>query len=72
MAKIKEFRTVDFPEYDKKFADLLASKLPFAKSKEALLKEELGAENYEIFEQAKRMTQRKGAQALLPVKIDIH
>lgn len=71
LAKIKEYRTIDFPEYDKKFADLLAG-FPFAKTKEQLLKEELGAENYGILEQAKRMTERKGVQALLPVRIDIH
>ncbi|RZJ71370.1 signal peptide peptidase SppA [Flavobacterium sp.] len=71
LAKIKEYKTVDFPEYDKKLADLLAG-FPFAKTKEQLLKEELGAENYEVLQQAKRMTERKGVQALLPVKIDIH
>ncbi len=71
LAKLKDFRTVDFPEYDKKFADVLAG-FPFAKTKEQLLKEELGAENYEVLQQAKRMTERKGVQALLPVKIDIH
>ncbi|NUY81652.1 signal peptide peptidase SppA [Flavobacterium sp. MAH-1] len=71
LAKTTDYRTQDFPEYDKKFADLLAG-FPFAQSKDEILKEELGAENFEILQQAKRMTQRKGVQALLPVKIDIH
>ncbi|MBD3583880.1 signal peptide peptidase SppA [Flavobacterium selenitireducens] len=71
LGKTTDYRTQDYPEYDKKFADLLAG-FPFAKSKEQLIKEELGTENYEILQAAKRMTQRKGVQALLPVKIDIH
>lgn len=71
LAKTTAYRTQDFPEYDKKFADLLAG-FPFAQSKDEMLKEEIGVENFEILQQAKRMTQRKGVQALLPVKIDIH
>lgn len=71
LGKTTDYRTQDYPEYDKKFADLLAG-FPFVQSKEKMIKEELGAENYEILQAAKRMTQRKGVQALLPVKIDIH
>jgi len=70
LAKTTDYRTQDYPEYDKNFADMLAG-FPFAKSKEQLLKEELGAENYEILQAAKKMTQRKGIQALLPVRIDV-
>ncbi|RZJ63413.1 MAG: signal peptide peptidase SppA [Flavobacterium sp.] len=70
LAKIKEYRTQDFPEYDKKFADLLAG-FGLAKSKDALLKEELGSENYEVYKALKDVSRRKGVQAMLPIKIDM-
>lgn len=70
LAKLKEYRTQDFPEYDKKFADLFAG-FPFAQSKESLLKEELGVENYEVYKAVQDVTRRKGVQAMLPVKIEI-
>lgn len=71
LAKIKEYRTQDFPEYDKKFGDLLAG-FPFAKSKDAIIREEIGPENYEVLERLRSVSKRRGVQALLPIKIDIH
>lgn len=70
LAKIKEYRIQDFPEYDKNFADLLAG-FPFAQSKEAFIMEEIGVENHRILETIKNASRRKGVQALLPVRIDI-
>ena len=40
-------------------------------SKEELLKEELGARNYEILQKMKNITKMEGAQMLLPYEIDI-
>lgn len=71
LAKIKEYRTQDYPEYDKKFADMLAG-FPFANSKESFIKEEIGEENYRMMQQLREVTQRKGVQALLPFKLDIN
>jgi protease-4 len=70
LAKIKTYTTQNFPEYEKSFNDLLAQ-LPFAKSKESFIKEEIGAENYKIFEQIKRLESQKGVQALMPFEINI-
>jgi protease-4 len=70
LAKISSYSTQNYPEYDKKFNDLLQS-LPFAKSKEAFIKEEVGEDNYTIIEQIKRLQAKKGVQAMMPFLINI-
>jgi protease-4 len=71
LAKIKDFSTLNFPEYEKDFADIFAE-FPFAKSKEALIKEELGEENYFILQQIKKVQLQKGIQARMPFEININ
>jgi protease IV len=71
LAKIKEYRTQDFPEYEKDFEDVLAQ-FGFAQSKEAIMKEELGIENYEILQRLKRLQQLKGVQAMMPYELKIN
>jgi protease IV len=70
LAKIKEYRTVDYPEFEKSFSDVL-EKFGLAKTKEAVLKEELGTENYIILQKIKRLSQLKGIQARMPYEIKI-
>ncbi len=70
LAKTKDYSTQNYPEYEKNFNDLLAN-LPFAKSKESFIKEEIGIENYKILEQIKRIQSQKGIQALMPFEINI-
>jgi len=70
LAKIKEYRTQDFPEYEKSFDDIL-SKFGLAQSKEAMIKEEIGAENYMILQRIKRLQQLKGIQAIMPYELQI-
>jgi protease-4 len=71
LAKIKSYSTQNYPEYEKNFNDLLAN-LPFAKSKEDFIKEEIGEENYRIMQQIKKLQAQKGVQALMPFEINIH
>ena len=71
LAKIKSYKTQNFPEFEKDINDILDN-LPFAKSKESFLKEELGEETYRIMEQIKRMESQKGVQAIMPFEISIH
>lgn len=71
LAKIKSYSTQNFPEYEKNFSDLFA-KLPFVKSREAMIKEELGEENYFILQQIKKVQLQKGIQARMPFEISIH
>lgn len=70
LAKVKDYSTQNFPEYEKDFSDMLA-KLPFAKSKEALIKEEIGEENYFLLQQIKKTQLQKGIQARMPYTISI-
>jgi protease-4 len=71
LAKIKSYKTQNFPEFEKDINDILDN-LPFAKSKESFIKEELGEETYKIMEQIKRMESQKGVQAIMPFEISIH
>jgi len=70
LAKIKSYKTQNFPEFEKDINDLLEN-LPFAKSKESYIKEELGEETFRIMEQIKRMQSQKGVQAIMPFEIII-
>ncbi|MFV8341698.1 signal peptide peptidase SppA [Flavobacterium sp. XS2P39] len=71
LAKTKTYTTQNYPEYEKNFNDIFAS-LPFAKSKETFIKEEIGEENYKIMEEIKRVQSQKGVQAMMPFEINIH
>jgi protease-4 len=70
LAKIKNYSTQNFPEYEKDINDILEH-LPFAKSKESFIKEEFGQETYQIIEQIKRVQSKKGIQAMMPFEISI-
>ena len=71
IAKVKKYSTQNYPEYEKTLNDLL-SNLPFARSKEAFIKEEIGEENYLLIEQVKKFQKQKGVQAVLPYGINIY
>lgn len=70
LAKTKNYATQNYPEYEKNINDLLAN-LPFAKSKESFIKEEIGEENYKIMQEIKRLQSQKGVQAMMPFEINI-
>ncbi|MBA4316796.1 MAG: signal peptide peptidase SppA [Flavobacterium sp.] len=70
LAKIKSYKTQNFPEFEKDINDILEN-LPFAKSKESFIKEEFGEETFRIMEQIKRMQTQKGVQAAMPFEIII-
>lgn len=73
LGKAKEYKTVNYPEYEKSFEDLLAQFTGFGifQSKETLIKEQIGEENYQILQQIKRANQLRGVQALMPFEIKI-
>lgn len=72
LAKTKEYKTQNFPEYNKNFKDLLGNLgLPFLKSKESFVKEEVGEANYKLIEQIRKVQARKGIQATMPFEITI-
>lgn len=70
LGKTKSYSTVNYPEYEKNFNDLL-EELPFAKSKAEFIKEEIGEENYRVMQQIKKFQSQKGIQAMMPFEINI-
>jgi protease IV len=73
LVKLKEYATVSFPEYKKSFFGDLENSgfLSVLKSRETLLKEELGEENYQLINQIKKMNTRKGMQVIMPYELKI-
>jgi protease IV len=72
LVKIKDYTTVDYPKYEKDFKDLFSGLgVPFMKTKENLIKEEIGEENFKVIEQIKRMNKQKGVQAVMAFEINI-
>ena len=71
LGKTTKYRTQDYPEFEKDFGDIL-SKFGLAQSKESIIKEEIGAQNYEILQHIKRMTTQKGIQARMPYELKIN
>lgn len=70
LAKISQYRTQDYPEYEKSFDDILAT-FGLAQSKENMIREEIGSENYMVLQRIKRLQQLKGVQAILPYELEI-
>jgi protease-4 len=70
LSKIKKYRTVNYPEFQKNFDDIL-SKIGLTQSKESIIKSEIGEENYILLQKLKKIHQLKGVQALMPYKINI-
>ena len=72
LGKTKSYTTETYPEYKKDFDEILDA---FAgasiyKSRETMMKEELGEENYNLLKKAKLMQNRKGVQMLMPFDLN--
>jgi len=73
LAKITDYKTQDYPEYEKNLRDLLSGMgIPFMQSRENLIIEEIGEANYKLLQQVKKLSQQTGIQAMMPFKIDIY
>ena len=73
ISKSEKYTVENYPEYEKSFEDIIASLngVSIFQSKEALLKEELGEENYRVLEQVKKANNLKGVQTLMPFELKI-
>ena len=71
LANITDYKTSDYPTYKKDFKDAFKTPSLIKLSKEKLLKEELGVENYEIYKNIKEFSKLKGVQARMPFEIKI-
>jgi len=72
MAKLKTYRTREYPE-KKSFLEQLTSGNPYNSSSEAAIKEKIGAQQYDMFKQVKKLQElMKAPQARLPFDISIN
>jgi protease-4 len=69
-AKLDKYKIQELPIYEKDFEKMFES-FGLIKTKEELLTEELGIQNYRILKKMKNITQLQGTQMLLPYDIEI-
>jgi protease-4 len=73
LGKTTSYSTQNYPQYERTIDKYLSglTGIPFAKTKEQFIKEEVGRENYEMIERIRRVTQKRGIQAMMPFEINI-
>lgn len=73
LVEIDKYSVRNFPVFKKSFEDFLSESMPFPfmKTREAMIKEEIGEENYQVIQQIKTMNSRKGVQLRMPYEIII-
>ena len=69
-ANLKEYRTTNFPEFEKSLSDIFGQ-MYFSQTKEEMIQAEVGAENYKVWKQLKDVSARKGIQTVLPYELII-
>lgn len=69
-SEIKDYKIKEFPVFEKDL-DKMLEKFGITKTKETILKEELGEENYKLLKEIKSMTHKKGVQLLFPFSTEI-
>lgn len=74
LVKLDDYDTVSYPEFEKSFFEDLENSgfVSLLKSRETLLKEQIGEENYELVNQIKKMNAKKGMQVIMPYEIKIN
>ncbi|SNR67264.1 protease-4 [Lutibacter agarilyticus] len=70
LAGITDYRIRNYPSYKIDFEERFSG-LPFASTKEELLIEEFGEENYKLYQTVKQFSKVSGIQARLPYVLDI-
>lgn len=70
-AQIEDFTIKELPVFEKDL-DKMLQDFGLVKAKETILKEEMGAENYETYKRIKALTQKKGIQLLFPYSTNIN
>lgn len=69
-AELENYKLKELPVYEKDFEKMFQD-FGFIQTKEELLKEEVGVQNYHIIEKMKTITKMEGVQMLLPYEITI-
>lgn len=70
LAKIKNFKIKNLPNFKENFKTMFGD-FPFAQNKQKLIIAEIGQENYDMLQQIKRLTARKGIQLVMPFELKI-
>jgi len=70
LAEITDYKTTEYPRYKKDFKDAFSTN-PFMKSKEELIIEEIGVENYNLYKELQSFSKMKGAQTRMPYTLEI-
>lgn len=73
LVKTEKYNLQSFPVFKKTLQEFFneSSPFPLMKTRESLIKQEIGEENYQIIEQIRNMNSRKGVQAMMPYEIII-
>ena len=71
LGKTKKYRTQNYPEFEKNFSDIFQN-LPFTQSKQSMIKEEIGEQNYQFLQHIKQITNQQGIQARMPYEMKIN
>ncbi len=71
LAEIETYRTTNYPRFKVDFQDTFSPFSISAKTKEKLLKEELGIDNYNMYKNMKGYLDLKGIQARMPFLLEI-
>jgi protease-4 len=70
LADISDYRVHNYPSYKVELEDIF-DVFPFVKTKEKIMADELGQENYKIYQTIKRFSNLKGIQARIPFIMEI-
>ena len=70
LAKIKNYKIKNLPNFKENFKTMFGD-FPFAQNKQQLIIAEIGQENYDMLQQIKRLTARKGIQLVMPFELKI-
>ncbi|QCX37494.1 signal peptide peptidase SppA [Aureibaculum algae] len=71
LAEITDFGITNYPRYKTNFKDAFNPLSFIIMSKENIIKEELGVENYQIYKNIKEFSTLKGVQARMPFELKI-
>ncbi|PZR21022.1 MAG: signal peptide peptidase SppA, partial [Flavobacterium psychrophilum] len=71
LGKTTDYSVYDYPEYEKDFSKVLSMFGLSTQTKEELIKEQVGEENYRVIERIRRVSQIKGNQVLMPYELII-
>src|SRR5690606_5144276 len=73
LGKTEKYNVKNFPVFEKTLEEYFNENSPFPlmKTRESLIKEEIGEENYRVIQQIRNMNSRKGVQAMMPYEIII-